>query len=356
LSKNKDLDFLLYNWLSEKDDRLAELKFNMYYIQAFRQLSRYIYSLGPNPVADAEDIAQHALLKFFTRVGRQRHGATEAIRNSLRALEAMGLESQQNRFLKGWHSQVSQAFRHAVEFRVQEDDEDSWKAVQKATNEQLRSVLQKGKYLLASLEISASDGDTKARKWLEHMQAICANLSLISLPTNGLLFTISKRRHIDSWRSKNPSLRMNDLTFSEVKSHDREISEDEEESENSLDPSSYNQHEAQEEVEGSISSEGNDLYLAFVRYLQGYSFLPGASESGGGSSLGPGKSKERLVLVLQALNEDPQPTEIEIAQRMGLSRNQVKYAIERIREEFSRFAPILSKEAKNRRKSPGTWA
>jgi DNA-directed RNA polymerase sigma subunit (sigma70/sigma32) len=62
---------------------------------------------------------------------------------------------------------------------------------------------------------------------------------------------------------------------------------------------------------------------------------------------------ERLVAVLRALHESPQPSEVEIARRLGVSRNQVKYVIERVREEFSRFFPDLAHAAHGRRKRQG---
>jgi hypothetical protein len=59
------------------------------------------------------------------------------------------------------------------------------------------------------------------------------------------------------------------------------------------------------------------------------------------------------MAVLSALHESPQPSEDEIARRQGLSRNQVKYVIERIREEFNYFFPDLAREAEGRRKRHG---
>jgi hypothetical protein len=41
------------------------------------------------------------------------------------------------------------------------------------------------------------------------------------------------------------------------------------------------------------------------------------------------------MAVLGSLRETPQPNEEEIARRLGLACDQVKYAIERIREEFN---------------------
>ena len=62
---------------------------------------------------------------------------------------------------------------------------------------------------------------------------------------------------------------------------------------------------------------------------------------------------DRVMAVLAALREEPQPTEEEIARREGLTRNQVKYVIERIREEFNYFFPELARDAQGRRKHQG---
>jgi DNA anti-recombination protein RmuC len=62
---------------------------------------------------------------------------------------------------------------------------------------------------------------------------------------------------------------------------------------------------------------------------------------------------ERLTTVLSALHDSPQPSEEEIAQKQGLSRNQVKYLIERVRDEFNHFFPDLTRAAQGRRKRKG---
>jgi hypothetical protein len=62
---------------------------------------------------------------------------------------------------------------------------------------------------------------------------------------------------------------------------------------------------------------------------------------------------ERLIAVLRALHDSPQPSEEEIALKHGLSRNQVKYLIERVRDEFNHFFPELTRAAQGRRKRKG---
>jgi hypothetical protein len=62
---------------------------------------------------------------------------------------------------------------------------------------------------------------------------------------------------------------------------------------------------------------------------------------------------QRLIAILTALHESPQPSEEEIARRQGLTRNQVKYVIERVRKEFNHFFPELARETQGRRKRQG---
>jgi hypothetical protein len=63
---------------------------------------------------------------------------------------------------------------------------------------------------------------------------------------------------------------------------------------------------------------------------------------------------QRLIAVLAALHECPQPTEEEIARRQGLTRNQVKYVIERVRVDFNLFFPDLARDTQGRRKRQGS--
>jgi len=195
---------------------------------------------------------------------------------------------------------------------------------------------------------------------------ICDTLPALTIPSNSLLFTIAKRQFLDGLRSK----RTSDIELpTTAEDTDPDVLD-----ELDLDGGfAMDRPDAPVESASVVTSDGENRderdsrvearYRAFVEFLRAP--LTRAEGSLAEASL-KGKEKaelarvealqrkyDRLMAVLHALHESPQPSEEEIARRHGLSRNQVKYAIERIREEFSHFFPDLAREARGRRKQPG---
>lgn len=339
MSEKNDLDALLLAWLSEPDDRCAELRFNEYYQCAFRRILRYIHSIGPTDGIDVEEIAQHALLKLFNRIGRERREAAEIVGSSIDQFHASRLGSHQERTVHAWQGRVRSAINAAVQMQCVVADSE-WRDAVKYLNDQITDLAKQGQFLLAALSKQGND------ELVGSMNRICGSLPLIKIPTNGLLFIIAKRRYVDIMRALKPSVSTEDVlqhtdeplypslaSDIELPAYQEDVPNDD--------------FVSAEDPEMELDSENGSLYAAFLRHL--LAKVPDGDLIGTLSG-GRDKSARRLIEILKALDGDPQPTEAEIAQRMGLSRNQVKYAIERLREEFHRFAPALSQEASNRRK------
>jgi DNA-directed RNA polymerase specialized sigma24 family protein len=201
--------------------------------------------------------------------------------------------------------------------------------------------------------------------FLTHTSAVRACLPALAIPSNGLLYTIAKRHFLDRLRArKSQTARtVHQLADGEPEGVLETLE--------MLDPQEANNceeatHEAESRTHTARTesevpqSEVEGRYREFLEFLR----APLTRAEGAlAAAAAKGKAKaeqarvdslrikyERLMAVLAALREHPQPTEEDIARRHGLTRNQVKYVIERIREEFNYFFPELARDAQGRRK------
>jgi DNA-directed RNA polymerase specialized sigma24 family protein len=106
------LDQLLYKWLAQADDRLFDLAFKRYYSEASAQLMRYLARRSSLPDLDCEQIAVDALLKFFSRVGRDRRQASASVGSALSRIEPLNLGAFHIRQVRRWTEDVA-SFRQA---------------------------------------------------------------------------------------------------------------------------------------------------------------------------------------------------------------------------------------------------
>ena len=196
-------------------------------------------------------------------------------------------------------------------------------------------------------------------------RTVCESLPVLAIPSNGLLYTIAKRQFVDSLRTKRPGGAK--LTATGAGETSRSVLDD-------WELEDWRPHGVPRHAEAWISVAVSDpaaqddgagslehRYRAFLEFLR----VPLTRAEGALAEAAPTSNAEqtrveslrrkydRLLAVLAALHESPQPSEEEIAHRQGLTRNQVKYAIERIREEFNYFFPELAREAQGRRKRQG---
>jgi DNA-directed RNA polymerase specialized sigma24 family protein len=203
--------------------------------------------------------------------------------------------------------------------------------------------------------------------FVRHTSTACDYLATLAIPSNGLLYTIVKRQFLDSLKVKRREVSESvpDLWDSEAPSILDELDLGAEGTTDLAPDAAFHAADPASEVLGLDRCVGEieSRYRAFLELLR----APLTRAEGElAKAVARGRMKDeqarvdslrikydRLMAVLAALREIPQPTENEIAERLGLTRNQIKYAIERIRQEFMFFFPDLARDAEQRRKSQG---
>jgi DNA-directed RNA polymerase specialized sigma24 family protein len=429
VSTADELDVLLYAWLSEPDARRAELRFNSYFRAAFPAICRYMRSLRADS-ATAQDIAQHALIKLFNRLGTERRAADERMHEAIAALRPLDLGVLHVRRVDSWRGQVGSFRDAAIGFRVPVEQQDSrmaWKELRDEINGRIPPLVRQGTQLIgdvrnriepqltnlvspdslsgsspsniAELQLSEEDAVESVQDdaidpglerflvllleyahgrdsagidatlgcagvvgFLTHTSTVRDCLPTLAISSNGLLYTIAKRQLLDRLRVRKleTSQPVQDLADSGseglLETLDMEEASSRQEATYAADSSVHAAAAESEEPEADVEPR----YRTFLEFLR----APLTRAEGAlAAAAGKGKAKaeqarvdalrakyDRLLAVLAALREEPQPTEEEIARREGLTRNQVKYVIERIREEFNYFFPELARDTQNRRK------
>lgn len=430
VNPTEQLDILLYAWLTEPDAQQAELRFSRYFRAAFPQLCRYIGSLRVD-AAEAQDIAQRSLIKFFNHLGIQRRTAAEQVHLARSALKPLALGELHARRLERWREQVGRFRDAAISFSVSDDTlrhGTPWQEIREEINGRVEPLHQDGcafltearthiggalarvvetsiersslrrqnaedtattgahdakfqpevalrSFVTTLLQLADSQGAAHldesvgcpgAAAFVAGTNTVCEHLPALAVPSNGLLYTIAKRLFLDDLKKWRP-----DSTPAVAELADPEA----EEALEALDlggevaPQAPSPDRRQAQAKGDLfvfEECGEKLaarYQAFIEFLRAPLTR---AEAALAVAATPGKARteqervnslqlryERLMAVLAALHESPQPGEEEIARRHGLTRNQVKYAIERVREEFQYFFPDLAREARGRRKRQG---
>lgn len=216
-----------------------------------------------------------------------------------------------------------------------------------------------------SADIDTALGCNGVVGFLTHTSTVRACLPTLAIPSNGLLYTIAKRQLLDRLRARKleSAQLAQDLAHGSsegvLESLDVEAASSREQAAHEADSSARTARTESVAPETEVELR----YRAFLEFLR----APLTRAEGAlAAAAATGRAKaeqarvdslrtkyERVIAVLAALREDPQPTEEEIARRQGLTRNQVKYVIERIREEFNYFFPELARDAQGRRKHQG---
>jgi DNA-directed RNA polymerase specialized sigma24 family protein len=214
-------------------------------------------------------------------------------------------------------------------------------------------------------DVEDAIGCAGAVGFVTRTNCVCDHLPTLAIPSSGLLYTIAKRQFIDRERS-NQIRRFDyaaDTTDGDASVLDQlDFGVDRAEP---LEPRPLSTPVARSDLTGTEERdvELQDRYAAFLEFLRGpLTRAEGAFSAASCKGKAEAESTrveslkakyDRLMAILAALRESPQPTEDEIAWRLNLTRNQVKYAVERIRSEFNYFFPDLARDARGRRKSQG---
>jgi DNA-directed RNA polymerase specialized sigma24 family protein len=224
-----------------------------------------------------------------------------------------------------------------------------------------------GALIRDSAQIEREPGCSGVRNFVTHTNTVCTSLPALAIPSNGLLYTVAKRQLLDQLRARRPERA---IQLQQLADGGNEEILGELEPEGLPPPGNSSNEGAVWSEAGQIEAlaepdaEVEARYKSFLAYLRApLTRAEAALEAA--AARGPSKVQrsrveslrakyERLLAVLSALRESPQPTEEDIARRLGLSRNQVKYVIERVREDFNYFFPDLARKAQGRRKRQGS--
>jgi DNA-directed RNA polymerase specialized sigma24 family protein len=143
----------LYAWLAETDDRKFDRAFQRYYASASASLVRYLMRCSSLADLDCEQIAVDALLKFFTRAGRDRRQAATAVAEALAKVQPLDLGVFHVRQVQRWTGEVDSFRQRSMTFQLGPEDgeERPWKAEIQAQTDAIPPLQRQGFHLLGSI-------------------------------------------------------------------------------------------------------------------------------------------------------------------------------------------------------------
>jgi DNA-directed RNA polymerase specialized sigma24 family protein len=348
------LDELLYTWLTEPDHRKFDRAFEKYHDEAFAGLVRYVARCSSSRGLDFEQIAADALLRFFSRVGRERRGASDLIREALTQIHPLDLGSLHGWEVRCWTAEVGSFRETSMTFKVtQLEERPDWMAEIQALAEKIPPLQRQGGHVLESVRAAISPAHG-ATRFVEFTVTIVESLPLLRVPTNGYLFDMAQSLYLDECKFRgrlkrggpdawHPLIRIN-------------LDDEESSDEYSAQVAAPRQMVfASDLADAAIDPEsdlaGEDFCEKFYAYLrrpldlaeEAYRIAaangPAKAERKRMDSLG-GKL-DRVIGVLTMRIEGH--TQEDIAQVLDLSRNQVKYIAELVQEAYEQFSVMCTR-------------
>jgi DNA-directed RNA polymerase specialized sigma24 family protein len=351
------LDEMLYAWLTESDDRRFDRAFEKYHDEAFAGLVRYLARCSSSLGLDFEQIAADALLRFFSRVGRERRQASDLIGNALTQIHPLDLGSFHVREVRCWTSDVGSFRETSMTFKVtQQEERSNWMAEIQALAEKIPALQRRGGHVLecARAAILPAQGATR---FVEFTVSIVESLPLLRIPTNGYLFDMAQSLYLDECKSRGRLKRRGPDTWHPLS----RINLDDEESANEYSDQAaaaptqmvFASDLADATVDPEADLAGEDFCEKFYAYLrrpldiaeEAYKIAaasgPAKAERKRMDSLG--SKLDRVIGVLTLRIEGH--TQEDIAQVLELSRNQVKYVAELVQEAYEQFSSLCTRSA-----------
>jgi DNA-directed RNA polymerase specialized sigma24 family protein len=360
------LDEMLYAWLTEPDDRKFDRAFEKYHDEAFAGLVRYLARCSSSLGLDFEQIAADALLRFFSRVGRERREASDLISNALTQIHPLDLGSFHVREVRCWTAEVGSFRETSMTFKVtQQEERRNWMAEIQALAEKIPPLQRQGGHVLESVRAAISparDGAARdgaahegATLFVEFTVTIVESLPLLRVPTNGYLFDIAQSSYLDECKSRGRLKRRGPDTWHPL----NRINPDDEESSNEysdqIAAAPMQMVFASDLADAAVDPEsdlaGEDFCEKFYAYLrrpldlaeEAYRIAaangPAKAERKRMDSLG--NKLDRVIGVLTMRIEGH--TQEDIARVLDLSRNQVKYIAELVQEAYEQFSAMCAR-------------
>ena len=371
------LDYRLYEWLTEPDEQRFERAFRAYFRVAFPAVVRHLAKLSHWDACQLEDLAQEALLKFFDRVGRGRRTASHELAAVLPRIRPLRVGAAHDRLVSLWTERVAAFKDAAVGFRAvgpDETDGAGWRAVVRDLADHALDLQAQGCQLLGEVEIVlnakaagapvADDWRAEVREFSACVRAVIEAIPQLRVPTNSYLFDIATSAYLDETKRMRRKKRGGPsvaVSFEDICSappapllggfaHDCDAGIAGHE------PTDYPVVTADDALNGvSLSSpaidparrcEQEDFYEKFYLYLrESLDAAVRSYEAARAAGRAPESQRRqvesltkkfaRAMSVLTLIGEGN--SQEETAERLGLSRNQVRYIIESTQQAYSEF-------------------
>jgi DNA-directed RNA polymerase specialized sigma24 family protein len=398
------LDHMLYAWLAEADDRKFNRAFEKYHAEAFSGLVKYLSRRSSSVELDFEQIAADALLKFFSKVGRERRAAADLVAHLLPRIRDFDFGPFHVRQVGRWTTDVGSFRESALSFQLIEQTADlDWKAEIQSLTHRIPPLQRQGCHLLepvraaAGLDGSANTATSKATadddveqatygefvrrlseagadptsartvehrcpgslRFVDGTWRIIDSMPLLRVPSNGYLFDMAQSLYLDECKARGRQKRGGSGgSIYDDHSHpvmqmdtDEEAPHDEAGAGAALtlslagdvaDPSS--------DTEAELA--GEEFCEKFYAYLRRP--LAAAEEAYRvASATGPAKAElkrleslagkiERMITILTMRIEGQ--TQEAIADTLDISRNQVKYVVELVQASYEQFAAACTRQ------------
>jgi DNA-directed RNA polymerase specialized sigma24 family protein len=330
------LDLRLYAWLAESDDRRFEHAFNEYFAVAFPAVVRYLARISHWDPARLEDLAQEALLRFFDRVGRARRAASRDVVSALARLRPPDPGSFRERQAQAWIRDVAALNDAAMNFHNLAGGAEA-KAAIHGLVERVAMLQRQGEQQLHGARQPAEQQQPGMASFRDDLLLILEALPQLRVPTNSYLFQIAHSIYLDECKKHGRQKRGGAGLVGHP--HPVESQDCGETGEPAVDP--------------TVEYEGAEFFGKFLEYLRAP--LDRAAEAyqraaANGSALPERQRLEslggkftRTTAVISAIGEGH--TQEQVAEQLGLSRNQVKYIIELVQDAYTRFAADADRAA-----------
>jgi DNA-directed RNA polymerase specialized sigma24 family protein len=390
------LDTHLYGWLNEPDRRRFDIAFNAYYAAAYPALLRRLARLSRWDLAELEEIAQDALFKFF-EAARVRHEVSDNIRFRLGEVRPLNLGDLHGRRVRDWSGDV-EAYREAVmSFRPMRTDvgrkheiraltvaipplqRRGWSLLEEvhqavagegcastaAPTESLELPPPEGRLRQFATDLTTENGQAETaekrlpgcRLFVHGVHGVTVKLPMIRIPTSALLFEIALTLYVDECRRRGRLKRGGSMSAAPATSassggacigalYETEVLNSEGEPAYGDESVGYSwdipdRREAID-LDEAKRLEQHDVLEKFYKYLRDpldraleRCAREPASRAAEQRAAKLTRKFDLMMEILALIGEGH--TQVEVAQLLRLSRNQVKYVVESVQHTYASF-------------------